>query len=46
MTASDKKYLAIMPKLNSQRVEMLLEEVIGCRWTISVLGAVARDPNR
>ena len=40
MMASDKKFLAIMPKLNSRRVEMLLEDVIGCRWTISVLRAV------
>lgn len=46
MTASDKKFLAIMPKLNSRRVPMLLEEVIGCRWTISVLGAVARGVKR
>jgi len=35
-----------MPKLNSQRVPMLLEEVIGCRWTISVLGAVANGVKR
>jgi len=35
-----------MPKLNSQRVAMLLEEVIGCRWTISVLGAVAKGVRR
>jgi len=40
MTASDKKFLATMPKLNSRRVDMLLEDVIGCRWTISVLRAV------
>jgi DNA-binding HxlR family transcriptional regulator len=42
MTASDKKFLKIMPKLNSGRVEMLLEDVIGCRWTISVLRAVSQ----
>jgi DNA-binding HxlR family transcriptional regulator len=41
MTHSDKKFLAAMPKLRSRHVEILLEEVIGCRWTISVLGAVA-----
>ena len=35
-----------MPKLKSRRVEILLEEVIGCRWTISVLGAVARGVRR
>jgi DNA-binding HxlR family transcriptional regulator len=40
MTASDKKFLKIMPKLDSGRVDMLLEDVIGCRWTISVLRAV------
>jgi len=46
MTGSGKKILGIMPKLNSQRVDMLLEEVIGCRWTISVLGAVAKGVRR
>ena len=46
MTTSDKKILAIMPKLNSRRVDMLLEDVIGCRWTISVLRAVANGVNR
>jgi len=46
MTDSDKKFLAIMPKLNSRRVEMLLEDVLGCRWTISVLGAVAKGIRR
>jgi DNA-binding HxlR family transcriptional regulator len=46
MVQSDKKFLAAMPKLNSQRIPMLLEEVIGCRWTISVLGAVAKGVRR
>jgi DNA-binding HxlR family transcriptional regulator len=46
MTASDKKILSIMPKLNSGRVDRLLEDVIGCRWTISVLQAVNRGVNR
>jgi DNA-binding HxlR family transcriptional regulator len=46
MVQSDKNILAAMPKLNSQRVAMLLEEVIGCRWTISVLGAVAKGVRR
>jgi DNA-binding HxlR family transcriptional regulator len=46
MTASDKKYLAIMPKLNSRRVDALLEDILGCRWTFSVLRAVARGVNR
>lgn len=44
--ASEKKTLAMMPKLNSRRVDMLLEDVIGCRWTISVLRAVGRGVNR
>lgn len=46
MTANDKKYLAIMPKLDSRRVDTLLEDVLGCRWTISVLRAVGRGVNR
>ena len=46
MTASDKKFLAIMPKLNSGRVDMLLEDVIGCRWTMSVLRAVSKGVRR
>ena len=46
MTASDKKFLAMMPKLDSGRVSRLVEDVLGCRWTISVLGAVARGVNR
>ncbi len=46
MTASDKKFLKMMPKLNSGRVEMLLEDVIGCRWTISVLRAVSSGVRR
>ena len=46
MTASDKKYLKIMPKLNSRRVDTLLEDVVGCRWSFSVLRAVASGVNR
>ena len=46
MTTSDKKYLAVMPKLQGRRVDSLLEDVIGCRWTISVLRAVASGVNR
>jgi len=46
MNANDKKFLELMPKLNSGRVEMLLEDVIGCRWTISVIRAVANGVNR
>jgi DNA-binding HxlR family transcriptional regulator len=40
MTASDKELLKIMPKLNSRRVDTLVEDVIGCRWSFSVLRAV------
>ncbi len=46
MTANDKKFLAIMPKLNSGRVDRLLEDVLGCRWTISVLRAVSKGVRR
>jgi DNA-binding HxlR family transcriptional regulator len=46
MESQDKKFLAIMPKLDSRRVDTLLEDVIGCRWTVSVLRAVARGVNR
>ncbi|HSY19982.1 MAG TPA: helix-turn-helix domain-containing protein [Candidatus Acidoferrales bacterium] len=35
-----------MPKLKSGRVDMLLEDVLGCRWTISVLRAVGSGVNR
>jgi DNA-binding HxlR family transcriptional regulator len=46
MNDNDKKYLAVVPKLNSRRVDMLLEDVIGCGWTVSVLRAVARGVRR
>lgn len=46
MTTSNKKYSRIMPKLNSRRVDVLLEDVIGCRWSISVLRAVASGVTR
>jgi DNA-binding HxlR family transcriptional regulator len=46
MADSEKKILAIMPRLNAGQVEILLEQVIGCRWTISVLGAVAKGIRR
>lgn len=46
MPDTDKKILAKMPKLNSRRVDVLLEDVIGCRWTISVLRAVAGGVRR
>ena len=46
MTASDKKTLAAMPTLNSGRVDRLLEDVLGCRWTINVLRAVGSGVTR
>ena len=46
MSSSDKKTLPIMPKLSARRVDVLLEDVLGCRWTISVLRAVAGGVNR
>jgi DNA-binding HxlR family transcriptional regulator len=39
--ASDLKFPAIVPKPDSDRVEVLLEEAIGCRWSMSVLRVVA-----
>ena len=46
MTASDKKFLKIMPKLTSHRVDALVEDVIGCRWSLSVLSAVRQGVRR
>ena len=46
MNASDKKYLKLMPKLTSRRVDALMEDVIGCRWSFTVLRAVAKGVNR
>lgn len=46
MTANDKKTLKIMPKLTTRRVDSLVEDVIGCRWSISVLRAVGRGVRR
>ena len=46
MNPSDQKFLKLMPKLNSGRVDRLLEDVIGCRWTISVLRAVSQGVRR
>src|SRR6186713_2459419 len=46
MDPQEKKLLGIMPKLNSRRVDTLLEDVLGCRWTVSVLRAVASGVNR
>ena len=38
---NEKKILQDMPKLDSRRVDELLECVLGCRWTIAVLRAVS-----
>lgn len=46
MDASDKKFLASMPKLKSRQVDVLLEDVLGCRWSISVLRAVGSGEHR
>ena len=46
MTASDKKFLKTMPKLTSRRVDVLVENVIGCRWSFTVLRAVAKGVSR
>ncbi len=46
MNASDKNFLVIMPKPKSGQVEVLLEDVIGCRWSMSVLDAVGRGECR
>ncbi|TAJ15198.1 MAG: transcriptional regulator [Planctomycetota bacterium] len=35
-----------MPKLKSRRVDALLEDVLGCRWSFSVLRAVANGVHR
>lgn len=35
-----------MPKLNSGRVGAMLEDVIGCRWSVSVLRAVGKGVHR
>lgn len=34
------------PKLNSRKIEILLEDVLGCRWTFAVLRAVAGGVHR
>jgi len=43
---NDKKILEKMPKLKSGRVDRLLEDVLGCRWTFTVLRAVAHGISR
>jgi DNA-binding HxlR family transcriptional regulator len=34
------------PNLNSRKIEILLEDVLGCRWTFAVLRAVAEGVRR
>jgi DNA-binding HxlR family transcriptional regulator len=46
METNERKTLAMMPNLRARRVDMLLEDVLGCRWTISVLSAVANGVQR
>ena len=46
VSVNDKKILKKMPKLKSGRVDRLLEDVLGCRWTFTVLRAVARGVSR
>lgn len=35
-----------MPKLTAGRVEKLVEDILGCRWTVTVLRAVASGIHR
>ncbi|MDX1950926.1 MAG: helix-turn-helix domain-containing protein [Verrucomicrobiota bacterium] len=46
MKTNEKKLLAKLPKMNSGRVDRLLEDILGCRWTITVLRAVAGGVRR
>ena len=46
MNISEKKLLKIMPNLASRRVDVLVEDVIGCRWSFTVLRAVAKGVHR
>ena len=46
MSGNEKKLLQNMPRLDSRRVETLLEDVLGCRWTITVLRTVASGVHR
>lgn len=46
MIQNDKFFLEKMPKLKSRQVEVLVENVIGCRWSISVLRAVGGGVRR
>lgn len=40
------KNLPQSSNLNSRRIEILLEDVLGCRWTFAVLRAVAEGVHR
>ena len=46
MAANDKEILKIMPRLNTPRVDTLVEDVIGCRWSFTVLRAVKSGVRR
>lgn len=46
MSASEEKLLKQLPKLKPGRADRLLEDVIGCRWTLTVLRAVASGVRR
>ena len=46
MSLSEKKLLRAMPKLTAGRVEQLVEDILGCRWTVTVLRAVASGVSR
>lgn len=40
------KHLPQSSNLNSRRIEILLEDFLGCRWTFTVLRAVAEGVHR
>jgi DNA-binding HxlR family transcriptional regulator len=40
LIVNDEEFLKIMPRLDFRRVDALVEDVLGCRWSISVLRAV------
>jgi DNA-binding HxlR family transcriptional regulator len=46
MSLSEEKLLRTMPKLRTDRVERLVEDILGCRWTVTVLRAVSSGVNR
>ena len=46
VSTSEKQLLQKLPKLKPGRADRLLEDVIGCRWTLTVLRAVAGGVRR